>query len=67
MEYRNLVTFVRASELRSFSAAARELGYSQSAVSMQISQLEEELDTRLFDRVGRRACAFWATRRTSCA
>ena len=53
MEYRNLVTFVRASELRSFSAAARELGYSQSAVSMQISQLEEELDTRLFDRVGR--------------
>lgn len=53
MEFRNLSTFVRVAELRSFSAAARELGYSQSAISMQIAQLEEELNTRLFDRVGR--------------
>ena len=53
MEFRNLSTFVRVAELRSFSAAARELDYSQSAVSMQIAQLEEELGTRLFDRVGR--------------
>ncbi len=53
MEFRNLATFVRAAELHSFSAAARELGYSQSAISMQIGQLEEELGTRLFDRVGR--------------
>jgi len=53
MEFRNLKTFVRVSELRSFSAAAKELGYSQSAISMQINQLEEELGTRLFDRVGR--------------
>ena len=53
MEFRNLITFVRAAELRSFSHAARQLGYSQSAVSMQISQLEAELNTPLFDRVGK--------------
>lgn len=53
MEFRNLATFVRAAELRSFSQAARQLGYSQSAVSMQISQLEAELETPLFDRVGK--------------
>jgi len=53
MEFRNLTTFVRAAELRSFSQAARQLGYSQSAVSMQISQLEAELSTSLFDRVGK--------------
>ena len=53
MELRNLTTFVRAAELRSFSQAARQLGYSQSAVSMQIGQLEAELGTSLFDRVGK--------------
>ena len=53
MEFRNLTTFVRAAELHSFSQAARQLGYSQSAVSMQISQLETELGTSLFDRVGK--------------
>lgn len=53
MELRNLATFVRAAELHSFSQAAKQLGYSQSAISMQINQLESELDTRLFDRVGK--------------
>lgn len=53
MEFRNLITFVRAAELHSFSQAARQLGYSQSAISMQISQLETELNTSLFDRVGK--------------
>lgn len=53
MELRNLTTFVRAAELRSFSQAARQLGYSQSAISMQISQLETELGAPLFDRVGK--------------
>lgn len=53
MEFRNLATFVRVAELRSFSKAAKQLGYSQSAVSMQISQLETELDTSLFDRIGK--------------
>ena len=53
MEIRNLATFVRVAELKSFSQAARELGYSQSAVSMQIGQLESELQTDLFERVGK--------------
>ncbi|MDO4739303.1 MAG: LysR family transcriptional regulator [Eubacteriales bacterium] len=53
MEIRNLTTFVRVAELRSFSRAAKQLGYSQSAVSMQISQLEAELDAMLFDRIGK--------------
>ena len=53
MELRNLTTFVRAAELRSFSQTARQLGYSQSAISMQIGQLEDELETCLFDRVGK--------------
>ena len=53
MELRNLQTFVRAAELKSFSQAARDMGYSQSAVSMQIGQLEAELGAELFERVGR--------------
>ena len=53
MEFRNLVTFIRVAELHSFSQAAREMGYSQSAVSTQISQLEEDLGVPLFDRIGR--------------
>lgn len=53
MELRNINTFLHIAELHSFSSAARELGYSQSAVSAQISQLETELGTPLFDRVGK--------------
>ena len=53
MELRNINTFLHIAELHSFSSAARELGYSQSAVSAQISQLEAELGTPLFDRVGK--------------
>ena len=53
MELRNINTFLHIAELHSFSRAARELGYSQSAVSAQIAQLEAELETPLFDRVGK--------------
>ena len=42
--------FCRAAELKSFTGAARELGYSQSAVSQIIKGLEEELGTRLITR-----------------
>ena len=53
MELRQLSTFIQVAQLKSFSRAAESLGYSQSAVTVQIRQLEEELDTRLFDRIGK--------------
>ena len=53
MELRTINTLLHIAELHSFSRAARELGYSQSAVSSQIAQLEAELGTPLFDRVGK--------------
>lgn len=54
MELRQLSTFIRVAQFKSFSKAAESLGYSQSAVTVQIHQLEEELGTRLFDRMGKR-------------
>ena len=41
-------------QTESFSKAAELLGYSQSAVTVQIRLLEKELDTRLFERMGRK-------------
>ena len=54
MEIRQLSTSIRVAQFKSFSKAAESLGYSQSAVTVQIHQLEEELHTRLFDRMGKR-------------
>lgn len=53
MEIRNLQTFITAATLLNFTQTARELGYSQSNISMQIQQLEEEVGVRLFDRIGK--------------
>lgn len=53
MEIRNLITFVRIAEVQNFSKSAEQLGYSQSAVTMQIKQLEDELHTQLFERIGK--------------
>lgn len=54
MELRQLTTFIRVAQFQSFSKAAASLGYSQSAVTVQIRMLEEELKVRLFDRMGKR-------------
>ncbi|MBQ2989066.1 MAG: LysR family transcriptional regulator [Clostridia bacterium] len=51
MEIRNLITFVYVAELNSFTKAAKALDYSQSTVSFQIKQLENELDCLLFERI----------------
>ena len=51
MEIRNLITFVHVAELGSFTKAAKALDYSQSTVSFQIKQLENELDCLLFERI----------------
>lgn len=50
MDTNVLKTFVAVCEYSGFSAAAEKLGYTQSTVSSQIKQLENELDTVLFDR-----------------
>ena len=51
MELRNLITFMHVAEVGSFTKAAEQLDYSQSTVSFQIKQLEEELDCLLFERI----------------
>ena len=51
MELRNLITFIHVAELGSFTKAAEQLDYSQSTVSFQIKQLEDELGCLLFERI----------------
>ncbi len=51
MELRNLISFISVAELGSFTKAAEQLGYSQSTISFQIKQLEEELGCLLFERI----------------
>ncbi len=53
MEFRNIATFLRVAATRNFSKAAEQLGYSQSTVTIQMQQLEKELGTQLFERVGK--------------
>lgn len=53
MDVRNLKTFLKVSELNNFTKAALALGYSQSAVTVQMQQLEAELGVPLFDRIGK--------------
>lgn len=54
MEFRQLRTFRAVADNSSFSKAAGELFMAQSSVSAQIRALEEELNLKLFDRIGRR-------------
>ena len=51
MELRNLITFIHVAELGSFTKTAEQLDYSQSTVSFQIKQLEDELGCLLFERI----------------
>lgn len=53
MEIRNLLTFIEVANLQNFTQASKVLGYSQSNISAQIRQLEEELGVVLFERMAR--------------
>ena len=53
MEIRNIESFLSIVQHKTFTKAAEELGYAQSTITMQIQQLEEELNAKLFDRIGR--------------
>lgn len=48
-----MVAFMRVAELGSFSAAARHLGTTPSAVSRQVARLEQELGVQLIQRTTR--------------
>lgn len=54
MEFRNINTFLKVAGTQNFSRAAQQLGYTQSAVTVQIKQLENELQVQLFERIGKR-------------
>ncbi|MHC6595163.1 LysR family transcriptional regulator [Arthrobacter sp. C152] len=55
LELRHLVTFAEVARAESFTAAARSLGYTQSAVSQQISRLEQIVGHRLIERSNNRS------------
>jgi DNA-binding transcriptional LysR family regulator len=54
MELKNLKTFAKIAQYKSFSKTAENLGYAQSTITTQIQLLEQELGTKLFERIGRR-------------
>ncbi|WP_373387922.1 LysR family transcriptional regulator [Pseudomonas alcaligenes] len=53
MDLANLNAFIAIAEAGSFSEAAERLHLTQPAVSKRIAGLEQQLDVRLFDRLGR--------------
>lgn len=53
MEVRLAETFLKVAELGNITKSAEVLGYSQSAITAQIKQLETTLGVQLFDRIGR--------------
>jgi LysR family transcriptional regulator, nitrogen assimilation regulatory protein len=54
MDLKHLRTFVTVAEARTESKASQVLHISQSALSRQVSNLEQEFGLKLFERIGRR-------------
>src|SRR5690606_16375879 len=54
MDTANLDAFLAVADTGSFSRAAERLHLTQPAISKRIATLEQQLDARLFDRIGKR-------------
>lgn len=50
-----LRTFIAVADTKSFTRAGEQVNRSQSAVSMQVKRLEEEVSKPLFERIGKTA------------
>ena len=55
MQINQITAFLTVAELESFSLAAEKLHITQPAVSKRIRQLESNMNTTLFDRIGKRS------------
>ena len=55
MQIAQINAFLAVAELESFSQAAEKLHLTQPAVSKRIRQLEQSVNTSLFDRIGKRS------------
>lgn len=54
MEIKHLQTFLTAARTLNFTQTAKILDYAQSSITAQIKSLEEELESALFERLGKR-------------
>ena len=54
MELNTIETFLKVAANQNLSKTAEQLGYSQSAITVQIQKLEKELGVPLFERIGKR-------------
>ena len=54
MDLKYLETFKTIIEEGSYARAADKLGYTQSTITFQVQQLEQELSIKLFEKIGRR-------------
>ena len=54
LTFRQLKVFEAVARQSNFTAAAKELHLSQPAVSMQIKQLEEQANTPLIEKLGKK-------------
>lgn len=54
MEIKYLQTLKAILETGSFQGAAQALNYTQSTITFQVQQLEQELGSKLFEKIGRR-------------
>lgn len=53
IDIRNLVTFKAVCRLKNFTKAGEELNYSQSTLSLHIQAIENELNGKVFERIGK--------------